>query len=269
MKHRAKRIWNRVKKGWEYKPEEYYHRVMAMVNPNKELKWKEFLHLKIRVLHALNHAEIARIYTSGQQNVLKEFGVKGVTSAKRNTWENPNTYLFLAEDAITGEIGAGMRLDVADMIYTLPLEDALKNIVPDLSKRIHKFDNTIAEACGWWVKKEFSERRIPKHLLVSAIAVAPKLRINVMLGFPHQITKKITDSLGFESVRNLGDNNASFYYPNEQYLSTVVELDTVTLKTMPEEEKSKVLLLRQNPIQTILVEVGGYKTRFDFDLRLL
>lgn len=269
MANRPQRIWNRIKKGWEYKPAEYYHRFKAMINPNKELKWKEFMHIKIRVFHALNHAEIARIYTSGQQNVLKEFGVKGVTSAKRNTWENPNTYLFIAEDAETGEIGAGMRLDVADHKYSLPLEDALKEIVPDLSHRIHKFDNIIAEACGWWVKKEFSERRIPKHLLVSAVAISAKLRINVMLGFPHQLTKKITDSLGFEPVRNLGDNNASFYYPDEKYLSTVVELDTVGLTTVPDKEKEKILLLRHNPVQTILVEVGGYKTRIDFDLRLM
>ena len=122
MANRAKRIWNRIQKGLEYKPEEYYHRVMALINPNKELKWKEFMHLRIRVFHSLNHREVAQICFSGQQHVLEEFNVDGISSARKNAWENQNTYLFVLEHVSTGIIGGGMRLDVADPDTFLPIE---------------------------------------------------------------------------------------------------------------------------------------------------
>jgi hypothetical protein len=247
------------------KMKDYFH---GEPNQNDGLLWEKEKHIRIRCFHALNSPEIARIYMSGQKDVLKEFNVTGVTSAKNNTWENSNTYIFIAEDVNTGEIGAGMRLDVADAIHKLPLEMALESKVPDLALRIHRFDNVIAEACGWWVKKTFSERRIPKQLLLASIAIAPKLRIPYILGFPHAMTKKITDSLGFTNVRNLGNNDASFYYPNEKYLSTVVELNAQTLENVPDHEKEKIISLRTNPKQTFELKNGDYQTIFDFDLRL-
>jgi hypothetical protein len=253
-----------------YKALDKFNRTFSVESSQQiTLNWDKFMHIRIRVFHAQNHAEIAKIYTSGQQDVLKEFNVTGVTSAKKNSWENENSYIFVAENVKTGEIGAGMRLDVADAEHKLPLETALENIVPDLSQRIHRFDNIIAEACGWWVKKTFSERRLPKHLLISALAIAPKFQIKYILGFPHQGTKKITDSLGFMNVRDLGNNNASFFYPNENYVSTVVEIDAVNLTETEEHEKEKIVSLRKSPVQTITIELNGYTTKIDFDLRLM
>jgi hypothetical protein len=233
-----------------------------------ELNWDKFMNIRIRCFHATNNVEIAKIYMSGQQDVLKEFNVVGITSAKNNTWENENTYIFIAENIKTGEIGAGMRLDVADSTHKLPLEMALESKVGDLSERIHRFDNIIAESCGWWVKKNFSERRIPKHLLAASIAIAPKLRIKVVVAFTHQHTFKIADSIGFTTAKTIGENHGQFYYPDERYLSTVVELDTYTLNTVPETEKNMILDLRANPKQSFEVNNKGYKTIFNFDLRL-
>lgn len=269
MPSRLQRIINYIRRWFLYKAKEMFIRLKVFFFPNKKLRKKEFMHVRIRVFHALNQDIIAKAYTLKQQEVLKEFGVEGVSSAKQNIADNANAYFFLVENAKTGEIGAGMRLEVADSISQLPLEVALKDLAKDLPQRIHRFDNIIAEACGWWTDSSYSERRLPKHLLASAVAVAPKLRIKVMLGFPHTITKKITDSLGFTNVRNLGDGG-SFLYPNDKYVSTVVELDTITLNTMAEEEREKIITLRENPVQTFIISTKeGYFTRIDFDLRLL
>jgi hypothetical protein len=247
------------------KMKDYFH---GEPNQNDGLLWEKEKHIKIKCFHAFNSPEITKIYMSGQQDVLKEFNVTGITSAKNNTWENENTYIFIAEDVNTGEIGAGMRLDVADSSHKLPLEVALESLVPDLHERIHRFDNIIAESCGWWTKKSFSERRIPKHLLCASIAVAHKLRIKVIVAFTHQHTFKIADSMGFTTAKTIGENSGQFYYPDKRYLSTVVELNSHTLDTVPEHEKEKILNLRNNPKQTLIIENKGYETIFDFDLGL-
>jgi hypothetical protein len=252
-----------------YKALDKFNKAFLNAPQQITLNWDKYMHIRIRVFHAQNHAEIAKIYTSGQQDVLKEFNVTGVTSAKKNSWENENSYIFVAENVKTGEIGAGMRLDVADAGHKLPLEMALENIVPDLSQRIHRFDNIIAEACGWWVKKDFSERKLPKLLLIAGMSVATKLRISYIVAFPHQHTIGIMTNVGFAIAKTVGENNGQFTYPNETYLSTVVELNAITLDNVPEHEKERIIALRANPVQSFEYEHKGYYTKIDFDLRLM
>ncbi len=234
----------------------------------QELNWDKYMNIRIRCFHATNNTEVAKIYMSGQQDVLKEFNISGVTSAKNNTWENENTYIFIAEDVKTGEIGAGMRLDVADINHKLPLEMALENQVDDLSQRIHRFDHVIAEACGWWVKKSFSERRLPKFTLLAGIAIAPKLRINYIVAFPHQHTISIMTNVGFTIAKTIGTHEGSFIYPDERYNSTIVEINAVTLDTTDNIERERILSLRTNPVQSFIEKHKNYTTKFDFDLRL-
>jgi hypothetical protein len=269
MANRPQRIWNRIKKGWEYKPEEYYHRLKAFLNPNSELRWEEFMHLRIRVFHSLNHKEVAQICFSGQQHVLEEFNVDGISSARKNAWENQNTYLFVLEHVQTGRIGGGMRLDVADPDTSLPIERALKPQCEDISRRIHRFDNVIAETCGLWIHKEFSERKLAQYLMMAAIAISSKLRIKVLVGLANSYSLNMTMKLGFTVAKTVGNNGGQFYYPNENYLSTVVELDSYTLNTVTEKYKEQIISLRENPLQTVIKHFKGYHTRIDYDLRLM
>jgi hypothetical protein len=177
--------------------------------------------------------------------------------------------MFLVQDIETGELGAGMRLDVVDPTHPIPLEEALKNISPDIVPRVHKYNHVLAEGCGWWVRKDFSERNLPKYLLRAGIAIAPKLRIHTIVGFPHQHTIGIMQNLGFTIVETIGDNG-SFTYPDPRYKSTIVELDdTIALSTMSETERQIIFSLRQNPVQTFLETYRGeHQVEIECDLRL-
>ncbi len=234
----------------------------------------EKMNLRIRVLHAVDYPEITQIFREKHREVSEEFGVASkVGSAKNNWWEHSGSYMFIAEDIETGEIGAGMRLDVIDATHSIPMEDAIKMFSPEFAKIVHKYDNILAEACGWWVSKKFSERQLPAHLMRAAIAVSSKLRLNTLLGFPNQHTVRITEKFGFtpiDYIEGLEQNGCVNYPPQSEYVSTAVELeDTHLLPTMTEEERDFVIWLRKHPIQRINEEVKGRMTKLEYDLRIM
>lgn len=234
------------------------------------------MNIRIRVLHAIDHLEIAQDFQAKYINVLNEFGLSYETKDK--WWENSGTYMFIAEDSDTGEIGAGMRLDVIDSAHNIPMEEAIERFNPEFANIIHKYDDTLAEVCAWWTTKKFSERKLPSHLLRTAIAIASKLRLHTLVGFPHEYTINITNKLGFTKVDyidGLGDHG-TFNYPSsphkkdKYYKSTIVELlDTTNLPTVPEKEKEFILWLRKNPELSYNYEYKGKVTKLSYDLKIV
>ncbi|WP_338815277.1 hypothetical protein V9L05_09445 [Bernardetia sp. Wsw4-3y2] len=230
----------------------------------------EKMNLRIRVLHAVDYPEIAQKFYEGQQEVLEEFNVdkSAISSIKESWWENSGSYIFVVEDVVTGEIGAGMRLDVVDPTHPIPLEQALADVEPELVTRIHKHNYILAETCGWWVRKSFSERNLPHLLMRAAISVAEKLRIKIILGFFNQYTRKTIEVMGFRPVNNLGEN-ATFNYPNEKYQSTVMEFYLEELNNLPQEEVEMINWLKHHPVQKFHDEFKGRVTNFQYDLRIM
>lgn len=236
------------------------------------------MNLRIRVLHAIDYPEIAKEFQAKHTKVLEEFGVKGVGSVSNKWWEHSGSYMFIAEDIDTGEIGAGMRLDVIDATHDIPMAAAIERFNPEFKNIIHKYDNVLAEACALWVDKKFSERKLPAHLMRVAIAVASKLRINTLVSFPHECTLAMTQQLGFtvvDYIDNLGEKGCFNYPPKpnsekECYKSTIVELeDTHNLPTQNEEERDFVIWLRKHPKQQMNEEVKGRITNIKYDLRIM
>jgi len=235
----------------------------------------EKMNIRIRVLHAIDYPEIAKKFQTKHTKVLEEFGLE-IGSTKNKWWEYSGSYMVIAEDIDTGEIGAGMRLDMIDATHDIPMEEAIERFNPEFKKIIHKYDNILAEVSALWTTKSFSERKLPARLLRAGISVSSKLRINTLVGFPHESTIKITDKLGFtpvDYIDGLGEKG-SFNYPykskDKSYKSTLVELeDTYNLPTMSEEERDFIVWLRSHPIQKINEEVRGRKTNLEYDLRIM
>ncbi|WP_291725176.1 hypothetical protein [Bernardetia sp.] len=235
------------------------------------------MNIRIRVLHAIDYPEIAKEFQRKHTAVLEEFGVKGVGSVSNKWWEYAGSYMFIAEDIETGEMGAGMRLDVIDPTHDIPMEEAIERFSPNFRTIIHKYDNVLAESCGLWVDKKFSERKLPKNLMRAAIAISSKLRIYHLVSLPHECTLPMTQALGYTIVDQdgLGDHGTYNYPPkpntdNECYKSTLVELlDTVNLPSMSEKERDLTFWLRNHPTQSINEEIKGRVTKLSYDLRLM
>lgn len=213
--------------------------------PPTEMKSKEFI---IRMLRSIDHPEVARKFAQEQLAVLKLFGVKGVTSAQQAWQSDPNTYMFTAEDVSTGELVAGMRLDMQSASKPIPMSEALTHISAEFNDVVDNLTPLgLAEGCGWWVREGYAGLGLPGILLRAGVSISPRLGINYIVGFPHQHTKPIMSKYGFIAVDVIGENG-SFIYPDERYRSTVVELNTQTLHTTPKAERERIFSLRNNPI---------------------
>lgn len=209
------------------------------------MQQKEFA---IRMLRAIDYPEVAQQFAREQQNVLKLFGVNGVTSASQPWQEDPNTYMFVAEDLSIGEMVAGMRLDMQTDDKPIPMAQALNAVSEEFIDVVNTLKPLgLAEGCGWWVKTGYAGLGLPGILLRAGVSVSPHLGINFIVGFPHQHTKPIMSKYGFIAMDVIGDNG-SFMYPDDRYRSTVVELNTQTLHTTPREERERIVMLRNNPV---------------------
>ncbi|MCZ8354925.1 MAG: hypothetical protein O9340_09335 [Cyclobacteriaceae bacterium] len=206
---------------------------------------------EIRMLRAIEHPIAAAQFAREQQEVLRLFGVKGVTSAQQAWQSDPNTYMFVAFDAETKEMVAGMRLDRETDQKHIPMAQALTEISSEFCDLVDTLKPLgLAEGCGWWVKEGYAGKGLPGILLRAGVSISTQLGINYIFGFPHQHTKPIMSKYGFIAVDVIGENG-SFFYPDERYRSTVVELNTQTLHTTPKAERERIISLRQNPVQQL------------------
>ncbi len=205
----------------------------------------------IRLLHTIHNKAIALQYHDNYVKILNDLGVDLVDSIQGSWWEKSSDYMVIVEDFYTHELIAGIRFIIADENVTLPIEKALTHHYADITRRIHKFDYRIAEICSLWVKKEFREQHFATSLMVSLMSVTPTLKVEILVGLVNKYSLNLILDLGFTVARTIGDNQGQFYYPNENYLSTVVEVNTNTLDTVSEDMKSQILNLRIIPKQVI------------------
>lgn len=226
------------------------------------------LHLRLRVLHAIDYPEIAEEFQFKHSQVLERLGVKGaIKSACEDWWKSDGRYIFITEHTATSEIIAGMRIDVRTPKNAIPAEAFISHVRPHFFDQ-HEQSQSLAECCAWWVDANFAKRDLPLIMLRSGVAIASKLRITSLLGFAHQYTIKIMEDVGFKVVNDQG-LSYSFIYPDHRYTSTVVRIkDTLNLTDLPEHQRNQILDLRHNPTNEIRYEVNGLKTHLEYDLRI-
>jgi hypothetical protein len=232
------------------------------------VKYDRYMHLRMRLLHTIEHPEIAWIYHTNYIKVLSEFGVGVVDSIKGEWWKNPLDYMFIIEDVYSGEVAGGIRLTVADAEHTLPIENIIKksDAETDISPRIHRFDNVVSEVCAMWLKKKFSERGLAKLLNIAVVSVAPKLQIKYITGAPAEHTVKLIESIGYTKIR-IG-NEAKYLSSDGVKFSIMMEIDVEKLEHTSDEVRDKILNLRQNCSQDITEEYRGYTTKIDYRLQI-
>ena len=233
-----------------------------MVNKNR------YEHLSIRVLRAMDAPDIARTIFEGQKEVLKSFKVDGISSAQPDWINSPLSFIVVAVEVDSGELAAALRLDIADPEMPIPLESAISHIVSDLRPRVLRLvsQKGIAEMCGLFVRRRYSGRNLPKILARAALSVASLLRIYHIVGFFNDYSlQAIGKPFGFTKVSTLGDTGV-FEYPDARYLSTVMEMDTLKLTSMPDNMLQEVVSLRERPLQTVYEMHKDFVTEVDYDL---
>jgi tetrahydromethanopterin S-methyltransferase subunit B len=212
---------------------------------------------RIRTYISTDDIETSLRYVEGHKKVLESYGVKKVTSASYDWVYDPNTYVIIVESEDRSRILGGMRIQVRSAKLKMPMEDAIARVDPSIYSYIDNFgDCKMAEFCGLFNSKEVAGYGIGSMFLGRmAIAVAGKIDLAYLLGLCSPATLRNSFKIGFEIIRELG-NNGKFYYPKEGLIATALIIKD--LENIPEaapEERERIMDLRKNPTQTA-IETG-------------
>lgn len=181
--------------------------------------------------------------------VLRVFDLANITSAKSDWAFSPSTIIITVRDKITGEMIAGGRIQVADGILNLPIEDA----VCDMDKRIYDIINNdrsnsgTAEICGLWSTRKAAKLGIGSLFIMrSLVAVCSQLDIKSMYSLCAPTTVSSAKKIGSRIIEEIG-NNGTFYYPKLDLVATAMKVPNIlTLDYADIDQKDIIFDLRNN-----------------------
>ena len=212
---------------------------------------------KIRAYKSPDDIETSLRYIEGHRKVLESYGVKKVTSANHNWLYDDQTYVVIVESEDGDRIFGGTRVQIRSGNLKMPMEDAISKIDGNIYAYMDKYENkTLAEFCGLFNSKEVAGYGIGSIFLGRiAIAICANMGVDHLMGLCSPATLRNSLRVGFEILRDLG-NNGTFYYPRESLIATALIIEDVqNLPNATSEEKNRILDLRNNPSQ-FAVEKG-------------
>ncbi|HRN40799.1 MAG TPA: hypothetical protein PK649_01845 [Vicingus sp.] len=222
---------------------------------------------KVTAFKAIDNPTLCDEYIEGHITVLKEYGVPMVTSGKPIWNTNPNVYCVIAQRSDNGKMIGGIRLQIADGITPLPVEEAIS----PLDKGIHEmvkeyFDEGVGELCGLWNSKEVAGVGISFILVRAAISIVNQLQFKTLMGICAEYSLQMFTNVGFVIDKSLGENG-EFPYPTDEYITRVLGImNAYTLETAYSYDKERMLGLRKNVVQQR--EETGKKGVFSVDYNL-
>lgn len=206
---------------------------------------------KIRAFRSPDDVETSLKYVDGHRKVLESYGVKKVTSASVDWLHDPQTYVVLVESEDGDKIYGGGRIQIRTQEMKMPMEDAIAKIDKGIYDYMDKIGSeTIAEFCGLFNSKEVAGYGIGSIFLGRiGVAIATQVDVKYLMALCSPATLRNCARVGFEIVRDLG-NNGTFYYPKEGLIATALIIkDIHNLPSAHEEERDRIFDLRQNPVQ--------------------
>ncbi len=207
--------------------------------------------LKFRAFRAVDDRLSCERYLEGHQHVLKVFDIAHITSAKPVWLDNPNCYIIMLESLYGDKVYGGARIQIADGIHSLPIEDAIAELDSNVTQLVaEKSQGGTGELCGLWNSREVAGYGLGSIFLGrTSIAVVSQLNINSLFALCAPATLRNCLKSGFEIERSLGDRGA-FNYPKSDLIATALLMnDPIGLsKTLP-SEREFILDLRNTPNQ--------------------
>lgn len=207
--------------------------------------------IKIRAFRAINEYETCVKYKEGHVAVLKDYGISNVTSSKDQWINNPNMYCVIAETINEGEMVGGIRVQVSDLQFPLPVETAVGKMDRRIYAIVEKYRNKggVGELCGLWNSKKMAGYGISVLLVRAGISITNQLKFKTMVGICAQYSLQMFQNVGFVIDKSLG-TNGDFPYPNDTYKANVLGiLNSETLNTASEYDKARMLSIRKEPTQ--------------------
>ncbi len=228
--------------------------------------------IRIRAFRATEDLETCEKFITGHRKVLEIYGIANISTNTLNWIYNPSIFVIVVESLDKKKLYGGARVQAADGIHPLPIEDATGKMDPkiyDIVKHYSQFG--VAELSGLWNSKEVAGFGIGS-LFPSRVAVAltKQLGIEVMFSLCSPTTVRFKHWIGGIELESVG-NKGTFYYPKLDLIATALYSDDMTnLSLAHPREREKIFYLRNN-LQHIAVERSPFKNmniNVHYDLKI-
>jgi hypothetical protein len=208
-----------------------------------------------KVFNAVLNPLVCDVYIEGHIKVLKDYGITNITS-NNNDWVNwDSVYGIYAEDE-NGKMVGGIRVQRADGIHPLPVENAIGKMDKNIYKVVNNYRGEgVCELCALWNAKEVAGLGLSVLLVRAGISITNQINCKTMVGICAEYTLDMFKRVGFEIDYSLG-NKGEFIYPNENYIARVVGILNVdNLQTADKTERENILAIRESTNQ-VREEIG-------------
>jgi hypothetical protein len=227
--------------------------------------------IKIKAFRAVDNKKLCERFIDGHERVLRAVGVQKVTSSGNEWADNSASFVILVESDDEKKVLGGARLQVANGITPLPIEEAAGYLDDKIYKMVEeKMAHGFAEVCGLWNSMEVAGLGVGSIFLIrSALAISTQIGLNSLVALCSPFTTRIAGNYGFLTEKTVG-NEGTFYYPKLDLLATVVVQNHPNeLLHASELETNRIFDLRKRPIQ-ITEEIARKGTvTIEYDLQLL
>lgn len=184
--------------------------------------------------------------------VLRIYGITQITTANTDWMKNPNIYVIAVESEDQDKTYAGSRIQIADGIHPLPIEDAVGKMDPKIHDLVKSYiPEGAGEFCGLWNSREVAGMGIGSIFLGrTSVALSYLLKIRKLFGLCAPTTYPNSIKIGYETIKSIG-MDGQFYYPKEDLLATSLIInDMDNLPTASMEDREYIFSLIKEPRQT-------------------
>lgn len=220
---------------------------------------------RIRAFRSIDDEKAAFAFYHGHTQVLSDYGIENLNTAKPSWITDPNVYAIIAYDSENQVVG-GLRVHVYSGQKEIPLIDALEELDPGI---VELFEATLpqgtAEVCGLWNSKKVFGKGLSPTLCMASVAVAANLGIKNFFCFSAPYTEKMIKSNGCVLVESVG-NGGKFHYPTEEFVSSVLfnpDVEKLEFADPYNFTRIKSLISQPHQISEELSPRGPFRVRFD------
>jgi hypothetical protein len=227
--------------------------------------------ISIKAYRAIDDLELCKKYALEHRRVLESFNLTNISTNNIDWAYNPDVYVVVAFSEKNGHLLGGIRIQIANGIMNLPVEDAVSHFDPKIKDLVKQYSNNggTGEICGLWNSREEAPNMgITLMLVLAGLAISSQLKINSLFTIVASYTLKIALQVGFKIEKDVGING-EFIYPNSNYVARVLSMDPHTLENTYQVFKNRILTLRENEVfNKIETTPKGDQILVKYDLKL-
>jgi hypothetical protein len=216
--------------------------------------------IRIRVFRATDDPATCLKFIEGHRRVLSIYGIENITTNTDDWMFRRSIFVIVVETLDGSKLFGGARIQIADGINPLPIEEATGKMDPKIYEIVRQRARAgAAELSGLWNSKEVAGFGIgslfPSRV---AVALATQIGINTFFTLCSPTTVRFKDWMGGKILTDVGING-TFYYPKIDLLATALyQEDMFDLPITHPREREKIMYLRENP-EHVALEKSPFK----------